>query len=134
MFDKYFKKHYDTFYVVFRVLIGLLFFVRGGQKIFGLFGSKGAATFGTLIWTAGIIELVGGLLIAIGLFSRLVAFIAALEMIGAYAIGHLSRGLFPFQNGGEAALLYLAAFLVIVVHGSKKFSVEKALCKNKECF
>jgi putative oxidoreductase len=134
MINKFFKKHYDTLYVIFRVIVGLLFFVHGGQKLFGWFGSKGAAELGSMMGAAGVIETVVGVAIAIGLFARLAALIGSLEMIAAYCIAHVPRGILPYENGGELALLYLAAFFVIIINGSKKASVEKALCKGKECF
>ena len=134
MINKFFKKHYDTLYVIFRVVVGLLFFVHGGQKVFGWFGSKGAVALGSMFGAAGVIEVVVGLAIAIGLFARLAALIGALEMLAAYGIAHFPKGVLPYNNGGELALLYLAAFFVIIIHGSKKASVERALCKGKECF
>jgi putative oxidoreductase len=134
MIEKFFKKQHDNLYVVFRIIIGLLFFVHGAQKWFGWFGSKGVAAVGSLFWFAGIIETIAGLFLVIGLYSRLVAFISAGEMAFAYFIAHFPRGVFPYQNGGETALLFMAAFFVIIIHGSKKFSIERALCKGKECF
>ena len=136
MLEKFFKKQHDNLYVAFRIIIGLLFFVHGAQKLFGWFGAKGVVPFGSLFWFAGLIETVAGAFLVIGLFSRLVAFISAGEMAFAYFIGHISRGvgIFPYQNGGEAALLFMAAFFVIIIHGSKKLSIERYLCKGKECF
>ncbi len=136
MLEKYFKKYHDDLYVAFRVIFGLLFFVHGAQKLFGWFGAKGIVPFGSMFWFAGVIETTAGICITIGLFARLVAFIAVGEMAFAYYIGHISRGMgiLPYQNGGELPLLYMAAFFVIIIHGSKKFSIERKLCKGKECF
>ena len=133
MLNKYFRAHHDKLYVVFRVIVGLLFFVHGAQKLFGWLGSKGAATAFTMFWTAGVIELVAGLLIAVGLFSRLAALIGGLEMIAAYFIAHIPQGIFPYENGGELALLYLAAFFVVLINGNGKANLEKSVCR-KECF
>ena len=133
MLDKYFRAHHDKLYVVFRVIIGLLFFVHGGQKLFGWFGAKGTVPLMSMFGAAGVIETVVGLLIAVGLFSRLAALIGGLEMIAAYLIAHVPKGILPYENGGELALLYLAAFFAIIISGNGKANLEKAFCK-KECF
>ena len=133
MLDKYFRAHHDKLYVVFRVIVGLLFFVHGGQKIFGWFGAKGAVPIASMFGAAGVIELVVGLLIAVGLFSRLAALVGGLEMIAAYLIAHVPKGILPYENGGELALLYLAAFFVVIITGNGKANLEKVFCK-KECF
>ena len=138
---KYTEKHIDKLYLVFRVLIGLLFFQHGGQKLFGWFGGlsgdSASVALLSLMGLAGVIELVGGLAIALGFFSRLAALGGALEMIAAYFIVHFPQGLNPFTfppgNGGELALIYLASFLVILAFGSRKWSLEKSLLK-KEIF
>ena len=82
---------------------------------------------------AGIIETFGGLAIAFGLFSRLAAFIAAITMISAYFMAHISSSLIPLLNQGELALLFFASFLVIMIYGAGKWSLEKAILK-KEVF
>ena len=131
--EKYVNK--DYFYFVFRVLVGLLFLQHGLQKLFGMFGGLGgnSAELFSLMGLAGTIELLGGLAIALGLFARLGAFIAAIEMLIAYFMIHVPQGLIPFVNKGELALLYVAAFLVIMAFGARKWSLEKALMK-KEVF
>jgi putative oxidoreductase len=67
---------------------------------------------------AGIIELVGGLLIAFGVLTSLAAFIASGEMASAYFLGHFPRGFWPIQNGGETAVLNCFLFLYIAAHGT----------------
>lgn len=133
MLEKYFRSHHGKMYVIFRVIIGLLFFVHGGQKLFGWFGSKGAVPLYSMFGAAGVIETVVGLFIAFGLFSRLVALIGGLEMIAAYLIAHVPNGILPYENGGELALLYLAAFFVVVSHGNGKMSLEEGVL-GKEHF
>ncbi len=125
------KKHKDKLYFIFRVLVGFLFFQHGAQKLFGWFGAQGTVPLFTLFGLAGLIELVGGLLILIGLFTKIVASITALEMLVAYFMAHASKGLIPIINGGELSLLYLAAFLVIVRYGGKVWAVENILIKKK---
>ena len=131
--EKYVNK--DYFYFVFRVFVGLLFLQHGLQKLFGMFGGLGgqAAELFSLMGLAGTIELLGGLAIALGLFVRLAAFVAALEMLIAYFMIHVPQGLIPFVNQGELALLYVASFLAIMAFGSRKWSLEKAILK-KEVF
>ena len=133
MLNKYFKAHHDKLYVVFRVIVGLLFFVHGAQKLFGWFGSKGAVQLMSMFGAAGVIETVAGLAIAVGLFTRLAALIGGLEMISAYFIAHYPKGILPYENGGELALLYLAAFLIVLINGNGKANLEKAIFR-KELF
>ena len=122
-------KYSGYFYLVFRVLIGVLFFMHGWMK----FSGSNPAAFGSLFWFAGAIEVVAGVLLVLGLFSRLVATVTAIEMIVAWFVAHVSRGWNPLANGGEAAVLFLAAFLVVIVYGNGKLSLEPKLWK-KELF
>ena len=133
LIEKYANK--DYFYFVFRVFVGLLFLQHGLQKLFGSFGGVGGQPVEllSLFGLAGLIEFLGGIAITLGLFTRLVAFIAALEMLVAYFMVHASGGLIPLVNQGELALLYFASFLVLAVYGAGKWSVEKAILK-KEAF
>ena len=109
-------------YVVFRVLVGLLFFQHGAQKLLGWFDGA-AAAFPSLFWWAGIIELLGGLAIALGLFTQWVALLAAGEMGVAYVLFHLPQGVVPILNQGEPALLFFAAFLVLATQGTGKWGL-----------
>lgn len=131
--EKYFRK--DYIYFVFRVFVGLLFLQHGLQKLFGAFGGIGgnAVELSSLFGAAGIIEFIAGIVITLGLFTRLAAFIAAIEMLVAYFMVHAPNGSIPLLNQGELALLYFASFLVLMVHGAGKWSVEKTLL-NKEFF
>lgn len=119
----------DPAYFVFRVLVGLLFMQHGAQKLFGLFGgvdgSGGTAPLVSMYGLAGVIEFFGGLLIALGVLTRLVALIAAADMVAAQFIAHIPEGLIPIQNGGELSLLYIAAFLILIVYGSRRYSIEQ---------
>jgi putative oxidoreductase len=139
MFNKYFSKYHDTAYVIFRIVIGLLFFVHGTQKFLGWFDAKAAAPFMSIFWIAGVIETIVGPLIALGLFTRLAALIGACDMIGAYLIGHIGlfssrlHSVLPYQNGGELALLYLVSFFIIIIYGAQKASLDKAIF-GKEIF
>ncbi|MDP3734508.1 MAG: DoxX family protein [Nanoarchaeota archaeon] len=129
------EKHKDKLYLILRVVVGFLFLQHGGQKLFGWFGGLGgsSAPLLSLMGLAGIIELFGGLMIVLGLFNRLAALLGAIEMLVAYFMVHFPQGWNPMSNGGELALLYFAAFLVILAMGNGKWSLERALLK-KEMF
>ena len=135
MFKNFFEDNADSFYFLFRIFIGLLFLQHGLQKVFGMFGGmdgKGATVaLSSLFGAAGIIELVAGILITIGLLTRLMAIISAVEMLVAYFMVHAPGGLVPLVNQGELALLYFAAFLVILAYGARRWSIEKVLFKKE---
>ena len=108
-----------------RMIAGALFACYGAQKIFGLFGGipPGAAP-KALIWSAGSIELVGGVLIAIGLFTRITAFICSGQMAIAYFTGHAPHGFWPIQNHGELAVLFCWLFLYIAAAGPGAYALD----------
>jgi putative oxidoreductase len=111
---------------VLRIVAALLFLEHGAQKLLGFppGSSMPMPPALTLIWFAGLIELVGGALIALGLFTRPVAFLCAGEMAVAYFMGHAPRGLFPVNNMGDAAILYCFVFLYISAAGPGPWSVD----------
>ena len=115
----------DYFYVVFRLVIGLLFLLHGLQKMSGIFDGK-IALF-SLFGAAGVIETIGGILLIIGLFTKYVAVITAIEMLVAYFMMHLPNGLSPLANKGEASLLFFAAFLVIIAFGARKWAIDNLM-------
>jgi putative oxidoreductase len=126
--DTHLDRHSSTALGVFRIIIGLLFTMHGTAKLFGWPATKnGAVPFGTWpYWWAGVIEISVGLLLALGLFTRIVALIGAGTMAFAYLTEHQSTGVFPIQNGGELAVLYLAAFLLIAFAGAGAFAVGRS--------
>ena len=110
-------------YALMRIVVGLLFACHGAQKLFGVLGGQHvvlASTFGL----AGIIEFVGGLMIAIGLLTGTVAFIASGEMAFAYFTVHFPGGFWPILNKGELAVLYCFVFLYIWLAGPGPWSVD----------
>lgn len=132
MLKDMFGNYESGFYFVFRLFVGLLFFQHGAQKLLGWFGGT-AVELVSLMGVAGIIELVGGLAVALGFYTRLAALVSSIEMLIAYFMAHASKGLIPIMNRGELALLYFAAFLYIIIKGAQKWSLEQALLK-KETF
>ena len=84
-----------------RIGAALSFMQHGAQKLFGVLGAQGSATFATQFWLAGTLEFWGGLLILVGLFTRSMAFILAGEMVWAYFQSHLPRGFFPGHESGR---------------------------------
>lgn len=111
-------------YALLRIVAGFLFAFHGAQKLLGAFGGR-VQPFGTLLWFAGVIELAGGLLIMIGLFGAIAAFVASGEMAVAYFTSHRPQGTWPIQNQGELAALYCFVFLFIAAKGSGIWSVDR---------
>jgi putative oxidoreductase len=111
--DKLLAGYTAQAYAAMRIVIGLLFFCHGLQKVFGLFGGVNgvAVPLFTLLGIAGLIELVAGALIAVGFSTGTAAFIASGYMAAAYFMGHFPRGFWPIQNEGELAVLDCIVFL-----------------------
>lgn len=111
-----------------RIVAALLFIEHGLQKLFGFpappsFGLPPALS---LIWFAAVLELVGGLLLLAGLFTRPVAFILSGEMAVAYWMAHAPRSPFPVINGGDAAILFCFVFLYVALAGAGPWSLDEA--------
>ncbi len=130
---KFLENYSDFFYFVFRIFVGLLFAQHGAQKLFGLFTASPPVELFSLFGLAGVIEFFGGLAIALGFFVRLGALAGGVEMVAAYFKVHIPRGPIPIENEGELALLFFAAFLIVLAYGAKKWGLEKSLFK-KELF
>jgi putative oxidoreductase len=111
-------------YAFMRIVTGLLFACHGAQKLFGVLGGKQVAL-ASMYGAAGVIEFVGGLLIAIGFLTGTAAFIASGEMAYAYFTVHMPNGGAPIQNGGELAALYCFVFLYIAARGAGIWGVDK---------
>lgn len=116
---------------VLRIVAGFTFSLHGMQKVLGLFGGvagKGMTMhFGSFMWFAGFLELAGGLLILLGLYTSPVAFVLCGEMAVAYFRVHAPRGLFPIYNGGELAVLYCFIFLYLCVAGAGRLSLDSLI-------
>lgn len=117
---------------VLRIVAALIFTLHGTQKLLGVpppAGGAGPALF-TLSWFAGLLEIVGGPLLLLGLFTRPVAILLAGEMAFAYWIAHAPRNLFPTLNGGDAAILYCFLFLYIAAAGPGPWSVDASRSRD----
>ena len=115
-----------------RIVAGLLFICPGGMKLFGWFGGMPPGVPMTpLLHAAGIIEVFGGALILVGLFTRPVAFLASGEMAFAYFIGHFPSGFWPIQNHGEAAVLFCFIYLFLWGNGAGPISLDALIAKKR---
>lgn len=115
-----------------RIVIGLLFFSHGAQKLFGWFGADGTVELFSRMGVAGILEFFGGALIMLGLFTRPVAFILSGQMAVAYFWVHQPMGLFPWANRGELAAIYSWVFLLLAVMGGGGFALDSIFRRNSE--
>ena len=111
-------------YALMRIVAGFLFLWHGAQKLFGIPTAIPGNVPVLITYVAGPIELIGGVLIMIGLFTHWAAFITSGQMAFAYWIGHGTKALLPIQNNGELAVLYCFAFLFIAAHGSGIWSLD----------
>jgi putative oxidoreductase len=119
----------DPVYCMMRLLAGLMFACHGAQLVLGMFGGMPGADKPIMV-VGGWIQLVGGLLIACGLVTRVAAFVASGEMAVAYFMMHVAPAptalakLFAILNQGELAALYCWIFLFVFVHGPGRWSID----------
>jgi putative oxidoreductase len=111
-------------YSLMRIVAGFLFLWHGSQKLLGFPDPMPAGVPAFIIYIAGPIELIGGALVMIGLFTRPAAFLCSGLMAFAYWMAHGMKALFPIQNGGELAALYCFVFLFISTQGGGLWSVD----------
>jgi putative oxidoreductase len=107
-------------------MTALLFLQHGLMKLFGFPASDFQPPLFSLFGLAGVLEVVGGLLLLVGLFTRPVAFILSGEMAVAYFMAHAPQGFFPIKNGGEVAILFCFVFLYLVFSGPGAWSIDAA--------
>lgn len=120
---KFLDGYTEHSYALLRIVAGLLFMAHGMQKFFN-FPVAFDYPLNPVLYAAGAIELVGGVMIALGLFTRPAAFIASGMSAAAYWMAHGSTGLFPIANGGELVVLYCFIFLYIAARGAGIWSVD----------
>jgi putative oxidoreductase len=122
--ERWLRRFSVPVYALTRFVIGLTFALHGGQKLLGFPGGQ-VMTDKPLMLLAGIIELGGGLLVALGLFAGFAAFVASGEMAYAYIMVHAPGGFWPIQNKGELALVYCFFFLYVATQGSGPISLDR---------
>lgn len=118
---------------VLRIMAGLLYLAHGTQKLLGfpaMAGGRPLPDAFTLSWISGVLELVGGTLLVLGLFTRPVAFVLSGHMAFAYFIGHAPRNFFPTLNGGDAAILFCFVFLYLAAAGPGPWSLDAARARR----
>ena len=119
---------------VLRLMSGLLLLQHGTQKLLGFpafAAGRAAPEMFSLSWWAGAIELVGGALIVVGLFTRPAAFLASGTMAVAYWMAHAPQDFFPVNNGGDAAILYCFVFLYFAAAGAGIWSADAARLRGR---
>ncbi|MCI0404225.1 MAG: DoxX family protein [Acidobacteria bacterium] len=131
---KYLGRWEGGIYSLLRFVAGFLFALHGAQKLFGALGGidgkGGTVEIASLLGLAGIIELVGGTLIAVGLFASWAAFLASGEMAVAYFRAHAPQDFWPLLNSGEVVVLYCFLFLYIAARGDGPLSLGGAMRKR----
>ncbi|MEO3471523.1 DoxX family protein [Roseomonas sp. CAU 1739] len=110
-----------------RIVAAVIFFEHGTQKLLGFpdrAGGAGGPALLSMYGVAGLLEIIGGALLAIGLFVRPTALVLSGFMASAYWISHAPRSIFPVLNGGDAAILYCFLFLYLVFAGGGAFALD----------
>jgi putative oxidoreductase len=113
----------DPVYCIMRLIVGLMFACHGAQLVLGMFGGMPGSDKPMMV-VGGWIQLVGGLLIAFGLLTRIAAFICSGEMAVAFFMVHAKSSFIPIVNHGEAAVLYCWVFLFIFFYGPGLISID----------
>jgi putative oxidoreductase len=113
---------------ILRIVAALAFLEHGLQKYFG-FPSAGPPMT-SLLYVQGVIEIVGGILLLVGAYTRVVAFILAGDMAAAYFMAHFPLSFFPALNGGDAAVLFCFVFFYLFFAGGGSWSVDRAALKQ----
>jgi putative oxidoreductase len=128
--------HTERIYAAFRIMLGLLVLQHGTQKMLGWFGGAPEGAPAAIVYGSGIIELLGGLLVAAGLFAAPAAFIVSGMMAVAFFIGHVfnpdqnpTRSIVPLVNHGELAVAYCFSYLFLSAKGAGIWSIDAARTK-----
>lgn len=117
---------------VLRIVTAFIFMQHGAMKLFGFPAPMGDISLFSLMGLAGALEVFGGLLILIGLFTRPVAFILSGEMAFAYFMAHFPQGFWPVLNHGEAAALYCFIYLYLAAAGGGAWSVDRLIFQRNK--
>ena len=120
-----FRSKFDAYaYAALRIVAGFLFLWHGSQKLFGFPTAAPEGMPMPVLYVAGSIEFVGGIMVMLGLMARPAAFLCSGLMAAAYWMAHGTNALLPFMNHGELAVLYCFVFLFISAKGSGIWSVD----------
>jgi len=130
--EKFMVRHASYYYAFFRIVFGFMFLMHGTQKFLNFPASdKWAGIPSGMPFVGGIIEIACGLLIMVGFYTAIAAFIASGQMAVAYFMYHQPSGALPRTNGGELAVAYCFAFLYIASRGSGALSLDSVIRPNK---
>lgn len=133
LMERFIGRFSPVVFALLRLVAGLMMACHGGQKILGMFGDPAHPmhlAVGSFMWFGGMIELVGGFMVAFGLLGGSAAFILSGQMAVAYFMVHAKGGFFPIVNKGEIAVLYCFVFLYIACHGSGILSLDQLLFRR----
>ncbi len=130
--ERFLGKYAPYIFAIMRIMVGWMFAMHGLQKIFNIPpGNNPPPALLSQIGVAGIIELVGGVMIAAGFFGSFAAFICSGLMAFAYFMAHAPQAFLPLVNRGELAVVYCFLFLYIAAHGSGVWSIDALMGKNR---
>jgi putative oxidoreductase len=125
-------RYAPTVLSILRIVAALLFLEHGMSRLFGWPSPIPTPAFMSMYWFAGSIELAGGILLLLGLFTRPVALIMSGEMAFAYFISHAPNGFFPILNRGDAAILYCFVFFYVAFAGPGPWSIDALLASRRK--
>jgi putative oxidoreductase len=115
-----------------RSVIGVLFACHGFAGLFGVAGTHSGVPFGWWPgWWVALLQLVGGILIAVGLYTRVTALCCSGVLAYLYLTVHLPRGLLPIQNGGEPAVMFTCTFLLFAALGAGPYAVDTVIRRRR---
>ena len=131
-YSAHFVARYEPYVLsIVRIVVALLFFEHGLSRLFGFPSPLPTPALFSMYWFAGAIELAGGTLVALGLFTRVAAFIMSGEMAFAYFMRHAPAGFFPILNRGDGAILYCFIFLYFAFAGAGPWSLDALLARKR---
>lgn len=122
--EKHLGKFTSEIFAILRIVAGFMFAMHGTQKLFGWPGGRDTVELFSLMGLAGVIEFVGGIMIMIGFFASIAAFISSGEMAVAFFMAHAPEHWSPVVNGGEPSVLYCFLFLYIAARGAGIWSID----------
>jgi putative oxidoreductase len=130
--QRYLGSYEQAAFTLMRVVLAFLWWSHGPKWLFGAFGGRPAPELTPLLMTAGVLETIGGILLAAGLVSSWVAFLGCGEMAVAYFVAHVPRGgWMPIMNGGEITVALCFAFLYIATRGGGRWSLDAWLASRR---